>query len=57
MNDGRRTGAAAPGTVVARYRPEVAGLGAPAPGIEHRGAGLVDEQPGRAEQDLAQVPP
>src|SRR6478672_6878447 len=45
VNDGRRAGAAAPGAVVAGDRPEVASLGAPAAGIKHRSAGLVDKQP------------
>ena len=57
IGNGRRTGVALPGAVVARNRPEIAGLGAAAAGIEHRRAGLVDKQPGRAEQDLAQPPP
>ena len=57
IDDGRRAGAAAPGAVVARDRPEVAGLGAPAPGIEYRGTGLVDKQPRRAEQDFAHALP
>ena len=40
-----------PGPVVARDRPEIAGLGPPAPGIEHRRPGLVHEQLGRALRD------
>jgi hypothetical protein len=49
-----------PGSVIAGDRPEVAGLGLPPTGIEHRSLGLVHEQPGRAlekpEQALSMRP-
>jgi hypothetical protein len=45
--DHRRRIGAGPGSIVARERPEVAGLGPPAPRIEHRRPGLVHEQLGR----------
>jgi len=57
VDNGRWAGAAVPGAVVAGNRPEVPGLRAPAAGIEHRSASLIDKQPRRAEQDLTQVPP
>src|ERR1700746_4002690 len=53
----RRAGVAALNAVVAGNRPEVASLGPPATGVEHRGAGFVDKQPRRAEQDFPQAPP
>ena len=47
----RRVGAA-PAAVVARQRPEIAGLGPPPARIEHRGRGLVEEQFSRLLQPL-----
>ena len=44
-----------PGPVVARDRPEIAGLGPPAPRVEHRRPGLVHEQLGRAFEVLEQT--
>jgi hypothetical protein len=52
---GRRS--APPRPVVAGENPEVTFLGAPAPGVEHRRRGLVDEQLGRAQQLITQQPP
>ena len=49
IDDGRRIGSA-PGPVVARHRPEVAGLGLAASGIEHRHRRLIDSQFGGGEQ-------
>jgi hypothetical protein len=43
-----------PGAVIACDRPEVALLGSPPPGIEHRDHRLIGKQPARGEQDLAQ---
>ena len=45
-NGGRIT--AAPTAVVAGQRPEVTGFGFAGTGVQHRGAGLVHEEPGRA---------
>jgi hypothetical protein len=39
-------------TAIPRDRPEVAGLGAAPPGIEHRCAGLIDHDLGRGQYDL-----
>jgi hypothetical protein len=44
IGDYRRI-AAAPGPVIAGIGPQLAGLGPPAPRIEHRGGGLVGEEP------------
>jgi hypothetical protein len=46
----RRIGAA-PAAVVARH-PEIAGPGPPPAGVEHRRRGLVEEELGRALQEL-----
>jgi len=37
---------AIPATIITGQRPEVAGLGFARPGIKHRGAGLIHEEPG-----------
>jgi hypothetical protein len=51
IDDARRIGPA-PGAIVAGISPELAGLGAPAPGVEHRRRRLVGEQlGGRLERD------
>ena len=52
VDDARRIGAA-PGPVVAGHRPEVARLGPPASGIEHRYRCLIDGELGRGQQDRA----
>ena len=49
IDDSRRAGSA-PGPVIARDRPEVAGLGLAAPGIEHRYRRLIDSQFGGREE-------
>jgi hypothetical protein len=54
VDHGGRIGAG-PGPVVARDRPEVAGLGPPAPRVEDRCPGLVHEQLGRALEVLEQA--
>src|SRR3954469_9155867 len=46
-----------PGPVIARERPEVAGFGPAAPGIQHRRRGLIDTELRRGEQKLAQTMP
>src|SRR5215472_3618929 len=49
IGDSRRVGSA-PGPVITRDRPEVAGLGLAAPGIEHRHRRLIDGQFGGGEE-------
>jgi len=49
VDDSRRAGSA-PGPVIARDRPEVAGLGLAAPGIEHRHWRLVDGEFGGGQE-------
>ena len=50
----RRRVGSAPRSIVARIGPELAGLGPPSPGIEHRRGRLVGEQLGRGLQLLQQ---
>jgi hypothetical protein len=50
----RRRRRSAPRSVVTRVGPELAGLGPPSAGIEHRGRRLVGEQLGRSAQLVEQ---
>jgi site-specific DNA recombinase len=55
--DHRRRGAPAPRPVVDGVAPQPPGLGPAPAGVEHRQRGVVDEDPGRAHDVPAQLPP